>query len=311
LKFYGFNDIRISNNLSESSLEEKPNKNLKVDNNTNIDININSIQQISNTQINLLLNIIDFNFDYTKLTNVDKLYIPLKYFLKPEFKEKMSEICKKFNTYVYMPNVLRDTCFIDFNNLVNNFSIKGFVVSAINQNPLLKKYNLELIGNYNLNVYNTHTQQALKNMGISSFCITPELNDLDTQKLINTSVLPMELMVYGKIPFMTMNYCLLGKSNKCYKECKHLCLSNQKFYIKDRMELNFRIIPDNFSTITTIYNSKTTSFDYSNFEIKNVRISILDEEPEQIQNIINTIKTSNRFEGKEFCGHFNQKEPQL
>jgi hypothetical protein len=115
-------------------------------------------------------------------------------------------------------------------------------------------------------------------------------------------------MVYGKIPFMTMNYCLLGKSNKCYKECKHLCTSNQKFYLKDRLGLNFRIVPDNLSTITTIYNSKTTSFNYREFDIQAVRISILDEAPSQIQNIIDTVKASKRFEGKEFCGHFNQSE---
>ena len=38
-----------------------------------------------------------------------------------------------------------------------------------------------------------------------------------------------ELLVYGKIPLMTMNYCLLGEANHCYKECTKKCNSNTKF----------------------------------------------------------------------------------
>lgn len=260
----------------------------------------------STQRINLLLNVLDKNSNYCNLTGVDRLFIPLKYFVLSEYSDKLKSICQTFNTYIYMPNVLRDSIKIDFDNIVSSFKINGFVISAINQLDIVGKYNLELIGNYTLNVYNTHTINFLQSKGIIETCITPELNDFDTKQLIETSSLPLELMVYGRIPFMTMNYCLLGKSNKCYKECSRLCNSNKKFYIKDRLGLNFRIVPDNMSTITTIYNSKITSFDYSDFNVNSVRISILDENEDQIQKIINTVKSSKRLEGQEYCGHFNK-----
>lgn len=260
----------------------------------------------STQRINLLLNVLDNNSNYYNLTGVDRLFIPLKYFVLSEYSDKLKSICQTFNTYIYMPNVLRDSIKIDFDNIVSSFKINGFVISAINQLDIVGKYNLELIGNYTLNVYNTHTIDFLQSKGIIETCITPELNDFDTKQLIETSSLPLELMVYGRIPFMTMNYCLLGKSNKCYKECSRLCNSNKKFYIKDRLGLNFRIVPDNMSTITTIYNSKITSFDYSDFNVNSVRISILDENEDQIQKIINTVKSSKRLEGQEYCGHFNK-----
>lgn len=260
----------------------------------------------STQRINLLLNVLDNNSNYYNLTGVDRLFIPLKYFVLSEYSDKLKSICQTFNTYIYMPNVLRDSIKIDFDNIVSSFKINGFVISAINQLDIVGKYNLELIGNYTLNVYNTHTINFLQSKGIIETCITPELNDFDTKQLIETSSLPLELMVYGRIPFMTMNYCLLGKSNKCYKECSRLCNSNKKFYIKDRLGLNFRIVPDNMSTITTIYNSKITSFDYSDFNVNSVRISILDENEDQIQKIINTVKSSKRLEGQEYCGHFNK-----
>ena len=234
------------------------------------------------------------------------MFIPLKYFILPEYSEELTAICKTFNTYIYMPNVLRDTIKVNFDNIVKSFKINGFVVSSINQLDVVSKYNLEIIGNYTLNVYNIHTLKSLQNRGIIETCITPELNDFDTKTLIETSSLPLELIVYGRIPFMTMNYCLLGKSNKCYKECTRLCKLNKKFYIKDRLGLSFRIVPDNTSTLTTIYNSKITSFDYSDFNVASVRISILDENQKQIQEIINTVKSSKRLEGQEYCGHFNK-----
>lgn len=260
----------------------------------------------SNPKINLLLNVLDKNSNYCNLTGVDRLFIPLKYFVLSEYSDKLKSICQTFNTYIYMPNVLRDTIKIDFDIVVKSFKINGFVISAINQLDIVGKYNLELIGNYTLNVYNTHTIDFLQSKGIIETCITPELNDFDTKQLIETSSLHLELMVYGRIPFMTMNYCLLGETNKCYKECSRLCNSNKKFYIKDRLGLNFRIVPDNMSTITTIYNSKITSFDYSDFNVNSVRISILDENEDQIQKIINTVKSSKRLEGQEYCGHFNK-----
>ena len=101
---------------------------------------------------------------------------------------------------------------------------------------------------------------------------------------------------------MTNNYCYLGKSNRCYKDCKKLCLENSKFYLKDRLGFEFRIVPDNTCTITTIYNSKITSINYTDFinKINSVRIDILDENLDDIQKIINKVKKNERFEGKDF-----------
>lgn len=272
--------------------------------------NIDAINSISFTSsapsVNLLLELLDLNFDYCKLSGFDKLFIPLKYFINSKFKNKLLDICNRFNIYIYLPNVIRDNSKINFDDIVNSFNIKGFVISNISQLEVVNKYNLELLGNYTLNVYNSFTCTSLQVNGISETCITPELNDADTHSLIASSPIPLELMVYGRIPFMTTNYCLLGKSNKCYKECSKLCTTSKKFYIKDRMGLDFRIIPDNTSTITTIYNSKITSFDYSSYNVSSVRISILDENPDEIQDIIDIVKSSRRVEGEDYCGHFNK-----
>ena len=207
-----------------------------------------------------------------------------------------------------MPSILRDTNKITtkINDIINNYNITGVVISNISQIELFKNYDIKLVGNYTLNIFNINTLNKLKDLGFSSYMISPELNDNCTKKLLNNSPIPSELLVYGNIPLMTMNYCLLGESNHCYKECSKKCLTNNKFYLKDRMDFTFRIIPDNASTITTIYNSKITSFEYDDYNTEFIRISILDENIDTIQEIINTAKDKKRFEGKDYCGHFNQ-----
>ncbi len=310
-----FVSIKTLNELRRASLENLENfiiqkeitsKNLKY---KEPNLSEKIIQSDSYKNIALLLNIIHEEINYSDfLDGVDNLYIPLKYFVITKYKIQVQNLCNNLNVYVYNPNIIRDTLNINFDNIVRDFNIKGFVISSISQIDLLKKYNLDLIGNYNLNIYNKYSMKVLKDLGINSLSITPEFNDLDTFKLIENSCLPLELLVYGNIPLMTMNYCLLGKSNKCYKECNKLCLSNKKFYIKDRLDFEFRILPDNFLNLTQIFNSKITSFDYSNYNVSSLRISILDEAPEAIEQIISNVKNNIPFKGNEYCGHFNKIE---
>ena len=99
---------------------------------------------------------------------------------------------------------------------------------------------------------------------------------------------------------MTNNYCYLGESNKCYKNCDRKCMLDEKFELKDRLGFKFRIVPDNTATITTIFNSKTTSITYNELNIDFARIDILDENLAEIKNIISTVKSGNRFDGKDY-----------
>ncbi len=251
------------------------------------------------TSISLLLNELYFNFDYTTLKHVDKIYIPLKYFLDKSFEEIIKNITSKFNTYVYMPSIFKSSKILpDF----SKFNIKGFVISNLSEIELVKNYNLELIGNYNLNIYNTYSIKELKSFGITTATISPELNKLEISDVIKSSLefSNLEMIVYGKLPVMTNNYCYLGKSNKCYKECDRKCTRNNNFYLKDRKNFNFKIVPDNTSCITTIYNSKIISIKYDEVAPSSVRIDILDESPQDIQNIIDTVKKKKKFEGNEY-----------
>ena len=309
-EIYSFN-INDSKNVSENDITNNiigssdENKNNKDYNNNNTNDNVTALSPISSPSISLLLNILNNNFNYAELTGIDALYIPYKYFLNSSYDFTLETLCNKFKVFLYMPSIMRENYFGALNSTIEkslNFGVKGFVISHISQIESLRKYNLPVIGNYTLNVYNNESIKTLKDFGLVKFTPSVELEKTDLLELLNLASLPSELIVYGKTPLMTNNYCYLGKSNRCYKDCKKLCLENSKFYLKDRLGFEFRIVPDNTCTITTIYNSKITSINYTDFinKINSVRIDILDENLDDIQKIINKVKKNERFEGKDF-----------
>lgn len=252
--------------------------------------------------ISVLLNTISSLENYNTLEGFDNLYIPLKFFTQKDLSKTLLELSKKFNTYIYLPTIIkanyRNLLSSEIENTINKYNVKGFVLSNISNLKLLNQYlnsNFEFIANYTFNIFNNYTIQELQKLGITRFTISPELDKNTITKLINES--NQELIVYGRTPLMNMNYCPLGKSNKCYPTCKMNCTKNNKYYLKDRMNFKFPLVPDNIQTISTLYNSKITSIAPADFPKTSLRIDILEESVSEIQNIINTVKTGNRLEG--------------
>lgn len=270
-------------------------------------------RNIKSKKISLLLNNLDINTNYSLLEGIDNVYIPLKYFKDNDYSNILKNITSSFNTYIYMPTIIKSNYRnIFINNIdiaLSKFNIKGFVLSNIGTIQMLEKYkdNYEFIGNYTLNVFNNITLSELNKLGLNTVTLSPELNESNIQEICSTTTPNLELIVYGNTPVMTCGYCLLGSANKCYPKCNAICKKDDKFYLKDRLNFNFRIIPDNLQTITTIYNSKTTSINHNDLNIDSVRIDILDENIFEINKIISIVKTGNRFEGKDYTnGNFNR-----
>ena len=230
-------------------------------------------------EISILLNVLNSSLDYNNLKSVDRIYIPLKYFLDKKYEEIVNTLSTKGKLYIYMPTIIKDS----FTNLIinnlnvalNNFNIYGIVVSNLSELKILERINLppnvDLIANYTFNVFNKYTINELLKMGFSKITLSPE-EEANSLSMISPNT---ELIVSGNIPIMHTSYCLLGRSNKCYGACKKICKAQNKFYLKDRYGFNFRIIPDNVQTITTIYNSRSINIDYSKLNAS-IRIDILD-----------------------------------
>lgn len=245
----------------------------------------------------LLLNKIKEDYNYKNLLQIDKIYIPIQELVLSKNIEKIQEISSVANTYIYMPNIIRDEhkniIYKKIKELVNNYNIKGFVVSNLSQIEELKEYNLEMIANYTLNVFNDRTAKELENMKFSTITISPELNEEEI-KNIKTN-LSKELIVYGRTPLMTSEYCAIGT----FKNCNGLCTKG-KYVLKDRMNFEFPIYTNRINCNTSIYNSKITSILWENLKINGIRIDILEENIDEINKIIEIHKQNKRLEGQNY-----------
>lgn len=269
------------------------------------------------TKISMLLNVLKKDFDYSKLKDINDVYIPLKFFTTRGYENILKILSKKFDTYVYMPTIVkgnyRNLFYANVQNAVEKYDIKGFVISNICNIRLLNDLfedldkHFKIIANYTFNIFNVNTILELKKLGVSKITLSPELDKNTLFDLCDYNYLQKELMVYGKTPLLNMNYCLLGETDKCYPECKAKCKNTHNYYLKDRLNLNFKIIPDNIQTVTTIFNSKITSLSIKDFNVDFARIDILDEDIDEINNIIDKVKSGSRFEGKEYTnGNLNR-----
>jgi len=175
----------------------------------------------SKPKVSILLSQLNPCFDYTKMEDVDRVYVPLRCFRDNKNKDVIKDITSKFNTYIYLPAVIN----LNYMNLldayitsfISKYDIKGFVFSSIGELGFIRdseKYKgFDFIGNYTLNVFNNYSLDELSSAGLNTVTLSPELSKKDIQNISSCSS-NKELIVYGKLKVMTIKYCLLGQSNR-------------------------------------------------------------------------------------------------
>ena len=247
--------------------------------------------------------------EYIKLRNVDNYYFTFKDALKNiELIKKFD--CKKF---ILFPSISKSNYAKLIKENVNTLSsyVDGFVLSHIGQLEYLKGINTTKIANYTFNIFNTYAIDELETLGFQKIILSPELTKYQVNKLGGN--LKREIIAYGSIPVMTSEYCVVGavegnftKTNKCSMPCV-TCYNNKKqnkYYLRDRLNMDFRVLPDNIDCQSKILNAKITSIETSNLNVDSIRLNILDEPLTEIQKIIDTHRTGKKLAGDNYTnGH--------
>lgn len=280
----------------------------------------NNALNSSNKKLSILFNSLNENYDYSKLSfdNIENIYIPISLFMNKNYSNIIKLFEKSASIYIYMPVILKTnyknlvTNIID--NILKEYKIRGFVISNISGFNIVKTViknnklkDIKLVGNHSLNVFNSISIKEYKSLGLNALTLPLELDKKNLVNLTN-SCMDTELIVYGNMPLMYCNYCYLSKSNKCYPDCGSKCSLNQKYYLKDRLGMKFRIVPNSIQTITTIFNCKKLSISSKDFNVNSLRIDILDENIDEINKVINAVKLGNKLEGKDYTnGNLNRE----
>jgi len=271
-------------------------------------------EKSKNKEISVFFNLL--RPDYLNLTNADNFYFTFKDALT-----KLDIITQfKGKKYIVLPTITKANYakLIKQNLSKISKAVDGFVLSHIGQLEYFKEIlntdktdiKIELIANYTFNTFNGYALELLKELGFSKVILSPELTKNQINSLPNFSNISKEIIAYGNICVMTSEYCPVGSlEGGLYtnSKCTMPCTKQDKYYLKDRMNMDFRVIPDNIDCQSKIFNSKITSIETTDINVESIRIDILDENYKQVQHIIDLSKQGKKLSGEQYTnGHLNR-----
>ena len=306
--------ISTLNELRRTALEKVEQEILSRAKRTLLDLSKKSKESITytpnvkNPEISVLFRQLELDFDYTKLDKekITNIYVSLELFISKKYSKIISYFSDNYNLYIYVPSIIKtnykNIALSTIEQAVMIYNIKGFIVSNIGDFELLKKYSkdYEFIGNYTLNVFNNNTMEEYRKLGLSRITLSRELNQELIKEMLANANINTEMIVYGNLPLMASSYCFLGETNKCYPDCGTNCKKNNKYYLKDRLGFNFRVVPNSIETVTFICNSKTLSVSTKDLPVNFVRLDILNESINEINEAVDKAYNREKLEGLQY-----------
>lgn len=116
-----------------------------------------------------------------------------------------------------------------------NMDISGYVIRTLGVFDLVKESIKEKVLDYNLNIMNNEAIHHWLECGATRVTTSAELAKEELQQLNG----PLETLIYGKLPVMTTEQCVLGNHKLCHKKCPTLDYS-----LSDRKGAKWPIVTD-------------------------------------------------------------------
>ena len=162
-----------------------------------------------------------------------------------------------------LPRIMRDDFQPFFEKILTaakNFPPAAVHVHNIAQLHMVKRLtDFAIHADYSLISYNKSTLAFLKDYGVASVTLSPELKWQQMEALAKESDLPLSAIVHGRLELMVSEYCVTGSflGNVGEGACSHPCTQG-RYALKDRKEALFPLRMDQFCHMHVL-NSKTLS----------------------------------------------------
>ena len=174
--------------------------------------------------------------------------------LRPSVREKYPDI----EFCAVLPRICEDSEEKSLLRLLELAKEKGcdsLSVQNIGQIALAEKFELAARGDFGLNVFNSRSLEELRKWGLKSACVSFELRHEQVRDL--HKCLDCEAIVYGRLPLMITENCLISNAGKGCSARKGLPTPCDGSHIlTDRKGENFPVFPV-FGCRSEIENSKT------------------------------------------------------
>lgn len=222
-------------------------------------------------KVNLYVQKWNPNIDYSAFP-YHEIYVPFKDLIKSgEMRDCIA----------VLPNVIEE----NYEKLIENHiqvfqKVKAVAIGHLSQIELLERLHIQtkIMADDTLNITNNLSEKTIKELGIQRFTMSPELD----KAVINefAGEIEKELVVYGRPCLMTSKYCPIGKSGDCKKICE-----KGSYQLKDRKGFEFPVVSDLVNCHAKIYHSKALIRNFKGVSVDFLRIDILDEKKEEIEEV--------------------------
>lgn len=173
----------------------------------------------------------------------DTVYIPLELLDTMD----LSPYAGKTTFCAVLPRIFRTADEKVFREKLQNAKyISAVAVSNLGHLPIVAGLDLEIRGDYGLNVFNSRALLFLKEQGLATATVSFELRHEQVRDL--QKYIPCEAIVYGALPLMVMENCVISNNVGCRCEKEN--------YLTDRTGARFPLLPV-YGHRNEIENSKT------------------------------------------------------
>lgn len=193
-------------------------------------------------------------FEQLNLNKLDRIYIGFDDTLEEVLLEAKA---KNVEAYLVTDRILyREGLDILKENIATMVDlIDGVSVSNIGiLQFLIDNFNTDIHGGAGLNAFNSYTVELLKDYGVKSITLSPELNMKQIQNIIKRDGVLYESIGYGYIPLMITKHCPMALVKDCHgdKDC-NTCPYSRGYGLRDRKGIDFYM--ERVKDCTTVYNS--------------------------------------------------------
>ena len=176
------------------------------------------------------------------------LYIPLHILsADPDY---FRELCKQQNICAVLPRIIHDGELPNIQaslRIVREMGIREALCGNLGQIAPVRECGLAVRGDFGLNLFNSGAVNTARELELSSACLSfemtlPQIRDV-------SKAVPCEMLVYGRMPLMVTENCLIkGRTGQC------TCHTPTK--LTDKTGADFPVIRDGASCRSVLLNGK-------------------------------------------------------
>jgi len=154
-----------------------------------------------------------------------------------------------------IPNITTNQDLEQLDSLLRNQQdiFDGVLIGNVGALKMVQDHFVERVyGDFYLNIMNAITSLQLRSLGLSSITLSPELTFREIHDIIEIDQGTFEMIVYGRIPLMTLAHCPIRRQinpRGSRKECA-VCSGKDSYFMRDRKGMDFPLRKTSISMCT-------------------------------------------------------------